>query len=748
VDQTRLSVSIAGSLACALLLVGCGLGGSSGESAPIVTSHPILFVTQVPVVSDFLAVASTFGNQQGGTNAAPRGGDLWIRYEDGTLRNLTAEAGYGAPDGFQGAGSIAVREPCVHWNGTKAVFSMVVGSPTTAGGANDQRWQLYEVTGFGPGQTVAITRVPNQPALRNNVSPCYTSDGRILFTSDRPRGGLNHLYPQLDEYEEAPTNTGIWSLNPVSGALFQMNHSPSGSFHPLVDSFGRVVFTRWDHLERDQQADLDRMGFGNYQVYNLSDESPSAFNTGSDAEVFPEPRKHWIDYVNSTPSYSGDLAGWESHLVGNAFNTFQLWTLNQDGTAEETLNHIGRHELFSFVDRMRTDDPNVTYHAGFDPYVTNRNPITAFHQPREDPFRPGSFYGIDCNEFDTHASGQILHLTGAPGLNANQMRVTYVTHPSTQAPTTAPGPDHSGLYRNPLPLSDGTWMAVHTANTRKEQNIGTPTAPRSRFDFRLKKLLPAANGYLEAGPTLTRGIRKRVEYFDPFTRMTYDGLLWELDPVEVVVRPVPPATSEATLPGPEQQMLDAEGIDLATLKGYLASKNLALMVSRDVTSRDQADRPQPLNLRVPGGTQTLHDGGRIYDVAHLRIFQGDQIRAITNGVFSAFGGKRVLAQPLHDPAALNPPNPGGPSGSVALGLDGSMAALVPARRAMSWQLNDPSGEPVVNERYWISFQPGEIRTCFNCHGQNEVDQAGQSEPANPPQALRTLLQHLKGIGEL
>ena len=108
----------------------------------------------------------------------------------------------------------------------------------------------------------------------------------------------------------------------------------------------------------------------------------------------------------------------------------------------------------------------------------------------------------------------------------------------------------------------------------------------------------------------------------------------------------------------------------------------------------------------------------------------------------------MLAQPLHEPAANNPPNPGGPSGSVAIGLDGSMAALVPARRAMSWQLTDPAGEPVVNERYWISFQPGEIRTCFNCHGQNEVDQAGHSIPTNVPQALRSLLQHLKGQGAL
>lgn len=43
----------------------------------------------------------------------------------------------------------------------------------------------------------------------NNVAPLYGTDERILFTSDRPRSGEVHLYPQLDEYEEAPTVTGL-----------------------------------------------------------------------------------------------------------------------------------------------------------------------------------------------------------------------------------------------------------------------------------------------------------------------------------------------------------------------------------------------------------------------------------------------------------------------------------------------------------------------------------------------------------
>src|SRR6187401_66625 len=78
-------------------------------------THPILFVTQVPV-GGFTSLTSTFGNHLATMESAPRGGDLAIRYPDGSVRLLTQEAGYGA-SGMQGANAIAVREPCVHWDG-------------------------------------------------------------------------------------------------------------------------------------------------------------------------------------------------------------------------------------------------------------------------------------------------------------------------------------------------------------------------------------------------------------------------------------------------------------------------------------------------------------------------------------------------------------------------------------------------------------------------------------------------------
>src|SRR5437899_12752731 len=110
--------------------------------------NPILFVTQVPVPGDFTTVVSTFGNQVPTMEQAPRGGDLWIRYPDGTAKNLTRAAGFGG-GGMQGAASIAVREPSVHWSGTKALFSMVVGAPPQQYLWETYYWQIYEITSLG-----------------------------------------------------------------------------------------------------------------------------------------------------------------------------------------------------------------------------------------------------------------------------------------------------------------------------------------------------------------------------------------------------------------------------------------------------------------------------------------------------------------------------------------------------------------------------------------------------------------------
>lgn len=727
-------------------LQSAGYALYAAAPAAVTLPNPILFVTQVPNPNTFATIGSTFGNQQASIDAAPRGGDLWIRYPDGALKNLTAAAGFGstAAAGFQNASAIAVRDPAVHWDGAKAIFSMVVGAPTAQYQLGSYRWQLYEISGLGQSQTPVITKLPNQPTQFNNHSPIYGTDDRIIFVSDRPRGGEAHLYPQLDEYELTPINTGLWSLNPASGDLFLLDHAPSGDFTPSIDSYGRVIFTRWDHLQRDQQADADNadVAQGNaptYGTFNYADETANAaYQLNQRAERFPEPR-----------GTSPDLpAG--SNIEGHTFNFFGPWQVNEDGTDAETLNHIGRQEFGVYAERSFNDDPNLSYlPAGSHANTYQLRGDGGLFHIRESAVTPGLYIGTNAREFGTHSGGQIVTLTGAPGLNADQMVVTPLTHPDTAAADDTPSPDHSGLYRDPLPLADGSIVVAHTSTTREDENTGTTASPGSRYAFRLKLLAPAGNSYQTAGQPLTDGIVETVSYWSPDVQVSYSGPLWELNPVELRARQRPPRRSPA-LASPELAAFAQAGVDPALFKAYLRQNNLALAVSRNVTVRDNADRQQPFNLRVPGGVQTVGAPGKIYTAAAMQFFQADQLRGmgLYNGASTPQPGRRVLAQPLHDAAAqgVNGAQPGPAPGSVAIAADGSVAAVVPARRAMSWQITDAAGAPVVRERLWVTFQPGEVRVCASCHGLNNVSQAGGGEPVNTPAALVKLLEAWKATG--
>src|SRR6185436_8081866 len=376
----------------------------------------------------------------------------------------------------------------------------------------------------------------------------------------------------------------------------------------------------------------------------------------------------------------------------------------------------------------------------------NTNTIENFLQIREDPRTPGLFYGIEAPEFGTHAAGQLVSINGGINVNASSMRINYLTPLSTRylASSTNNVPaDHTGFYRNPLMTTDGYFIASHTDWALADNNGGSTAFPGSRYDFRLK-FLQLSNGFYAPGGTLTAGLTNRASYWTPDVLVTQTNLLWEMDPVEVVAR-LRPTRLESQVAAPERAAFAAAAVELDGFQKYLRAHELALIVSRDVTTRDHGDRQQPFNLRVAGTNhQTLGASGKIYDVAWMQLFQGDQLRGLNYGNPGNPGnGRRVIAQYLHDPAVDNPELPASLIGSVRIASDGSQAAIVPARRAMTWQLADTNGVGVVRERYWLTFAPGEIRTCTSCHGINQITQANGLVPTNTPLALVHLLEHWK-----
>lgn len=722
----------------------------------IITSNPIIFVTTVPVVN-LQGQLNAFGNHGTTILDSIPGGDLYIRYPNGTLKNLTESAGLGVKSGDiqEGKAPIAIRQPTVHWDGKKVIFSMLVGGPKERfDRASERRWQIYEAIGLGEHDVVTIRKVPYQLSNYNNFSPVYGANDDIFFVSDAPLYGMNHTYPQLDEYESTPTNTGIWKIDMDAKKVSMIQHAPSGSFDLYVDSFGRILFTKWDHLKRDQQADADRYDNGTYKAYDFANEDPGAQKT-----IFPEfdengkliADKNGVLYELFPEARSTDDPTKDANESINNLNQFFIWQINEDGSEEETINHAGRHEFGgSYMPPSFLDDPNLS--ELLPNYSANQKMRETFSgnsgifQLKEDIDNPGTYMGTYAQEFGRETSGRIVEFKLPPGKNPETVVMTDYTNATLDyfpERVNSKLSSMTGHYRNPLRLSDRSILVSHTPEYRlNEDDSKDPGVSKPRYIFQLKKMTPNPLGTdMIAGAPFTGGIIKHVRWWtDAEKPKEYLGPLNEVDAVELRPRPRPIAKLMTTNPI-EKAVLNEEGVDEQELKTWMQDRKLALIVSRNVTMRDRADVSQPYNLRVPGGTQNIPTSGKVYDISKLQFFQGELTRS-----YLKQSGRRVYSRPVRN--NLNHPDIEkfySGKGSVELGLDGSMAAFVPAGRALSWQLTGPNGKAVVRERVWVSFAPGEIRTCASCHGINSLTHNNFPEPTNKPEALRNLIKTWKTL---
>ncbi len=718
--------------------------------------NPILFVTVVPNSEDSATQCSVIASHLAGFSNAVRGGDLWIRYADGSLKNLTEAAGYGT-SGMQSDQAIAVRQPCVDWTGTKALFSMVVGTPTSILDTTTYHWQIYEITGLGKDDKPVIQRISGQP-YANNIAPIYGTKSNIIFVSDRPRQGSSEDYPYLDESLGMPTTSGLWSMDRSSYELQQLDHAPSGVLSPSIDSYGRVIFSRWDILQQDQLADLSNQRILAGTCSSEKSNSNANFGTRQQSD-FPEPNPdlghgsrnnggYFSDNSNSSTSGSGDGTLFDLRMP----NDFFPWTVNEDGSGAQTINHIGRHDLRDTILPSIKTDPNLAAFSSSSSKRENRSPIVNLLQLREDPTHPGTFYGVDAIPALTHASGQIVRLLNAAPSNASKEAIiSYVTARSTRFPIDLRNPltiDHTGFYRNPLPTTDGVLIASHSPTHVADVRSKTPS-PSSAYAFQLRSLT-LRNGYMEPEEFLTKGITESIKWVDIKSStprvVTFNGALWEMDPVEVVARTVAERPSPA-LAEQELAVFEEEHVDVASFKRFLADSNQALIISRDITQRDPDDKQQPYYLSVgKGAKQSANAKGKVYNVSDLQIFQADYLRVYQdNSGHAPRIGRRVLPVPVHDVQnrkyVENATGLAPKTSTAEVFADGSLAAFVPAKRALSWRLRDSTGAGVVHERYWLTFKAGEIRTCVRCHGENEESSFfSMNPPSNKPMALNGLLR--------
>lgn len=798
------------------------------DTLPPVGSKGVIFVAQTPNptgTSDIGTHTATFGNSTPSISAAPRGGSLMLLRPDGELVDLLdtalrngCETGGDAicdadgvmqvdADGLLVSGYVA-RRPRIHWDADRVIFAMTMGAKETQHGdvlPGAPLWQLYEITGLDPDDTPIMTRVQNQPDY-NNVDPVYGSNGRIFFVSDQPVTGNPLHYPQLDEYESLPINSGLWRLDPVSGEIMLMDHSPSGDFGPEITPSGQVIFTRWDHLQQDQQSIdnsvaaviTDREDF--WEAYTYADENDfgvasytlvSDFvtntltdwqNTGDDSllhvaasgmEIFPETVRGnpFYNWGNKEGTVAGTFNGDEIDFAIPAtefgaynplrFNHFLPWQIRQDGLQCETYRHTGLHENGGFIEKALRDDPLIETIET----TTVRIPDGFFLNQVHDDTETGNeiVTGVVAPEFGTHKAGRILQFidtqsVSKPALHENGDAVEYrfLTDPD----------DFSVLYRDPIYLSDGRLIAAVADNPEGDDRSF------EAFDFRLFVLEknPATGFHEPATPLLQDRIEKSFAFWvenGGLGLQEFNGPMWEFEVQEIIERTDPGVPSAPVTEAPELAAFAAAGVDPVDFHNYLEANNLAAIVVRNATSRDEADITQPFNLvvKLPDGTegeQTVRTDfnpltSQLYPITYLQLMRGDYLRGyearaeFESGNLVDDGGRRVLPNSLDMTGKLAhnlDVEAGALPGSVPVQADGSIAALVPAHRALTWQTTDDDGDPVVRERYWLTFQPGEVRVCASCHGVNDRGQDGNTKPDNTPLALQLLLEELKDAGEL
>ncbi len=724
-----------------------------------VIPKPILFALVVPYTGNrnpFGHQLESFGNYLSGFSTNPRGGDLAIMNTDGTIRYLTAEAGFGIPSGeIQTEEGIAVRDPSISWDGCKALFSMIIGGPSKRFDQSyrENKWQIYEITNLCDvvnGAVANISKVDGQPLTYNNASPIYgTDDDVIHFISDAPYGNLDHTYPQLDEYESRETNSGVFSLDRSSKEVKHLTHSPSGDFDLFLDSFGRLLFTRWSHIQQDQQADAFREGErAQFKPVQFLDESENsdlqeltpnqvdnskliADDRGVRFGPFPEPRPESVNYVDGK--------------AGIRFNEFQIWEMCEDGQRNQTINHIGRHEFGgAFTGGTFLDDNNLTDYAQAGTAFTNNGALRSrvrgfngFFQTTEDPNNPGSYMFNYAPEFQAFASGQLFMSNIPVGANPEDVVVYEVTEDNAG--------NVLGRFRDGIFLSNGDKLVVHTDIPYMDNGGLYDRENGNIFHFQLKIIKQGEKSF--SSPITDSGIERTIKWWgdaeDPH-EITFK--MMEVQPVEIMSRSIPDKFCDDYPIDPiEKSVIEEENVNIDELRAWLIENDMALIAIRDVTKRDRADVQQPYNLIVPGGVSSIATGGKEYEVSHFQPFYG----SLKRGYEDKGNARRIFFDYFENTQfhpnleSVNPYDPEGPEKSIKIESDGSVALFVPATRALAWWTKSPEDKEVVVERQPLSFAPGEIMTCPGCHGINKESHDGSLTPTNKPESLRKLLTHWK-----
>ncbi|HEX3020169.1 MAG TPA: hypothetical protein VHP36_07695 [Chitinispirillaceae bacterium] len=135
----------------------------------------------------------------------------------------------------------AFLSPDLSYDGKTILFAW---SPST-----DRCYHIFKVNIDGTGLTqitdgVSLERNFLQNSNHNDFDPIWLPNGRIVFISDR-RGGYGRCHTK-----GKPTFT-LHSMKEDGTDIIPLSYHETNEWHPSVDNSGKIVYTRWDYVDRD-----------------------------------------------------------------------------------------------------------------------------------------------------------------------------------------------------------------------------------------------------------------------------------------------------------------------------------------------------------------------------------------------------------------------------------------------------------------------------------------------------------------
>ncbi len=202
-----------------------------------------------------------------------------------------------------------VRDPCVSFDGKRIAF---------AWSKDNNGYSIFEMDITKPDSVRQLTYdLPHSTV--SDYEPCYLPNGDILFNSSRCFQGLS------DDFNIV---SNLFIMNKDGKYLRRICFDQAHDFHPTVMSDGRIMFSRWEFLDRNDatvfgvftmnpDGTLQNEYFGNQLSWP---------NTFPNAREIPNSRGKFLSIIGGFMGrvYQGDLVLVNTQIGRNTIDAIQL----------------------------------------------------------------------------------------------------------------------------------------------------------------------------------------------------------------------------------------------------------------------------------------------------------------------------------------------------------------------------------------------------------------------------------------